>query len=254
MLLLVCALLLLLFVALPLSATVVATPLRDIWAALNDAEVDRAMALSFGAGLVATILGALLGVPLAYLLARERLPYPNVVQTLLDLPLTLPHTAAGVALLVVFGRRGIVGAPASAFGLRFADTPAGIVVGMAFVSVPFLVSGATEAFRLIDPEIELVAQLDGASSWQAFLLVTLPLARRGILAGALSMWARGISEFGAVVVLAYHPRTVPVVVYERIIGLGLDEARAVTVLLIAAAVLVAGTLRLLSSGLERLTR
>jgi molybdate/tungstate transport system permease protein len=110
--------------------------------------------------------------------------------------------------------------------VQFVDDVPGIVVGMLFVSLPFLVNAAREAFAQVDPELERQAETMGASRWQAFRYVTLPLARRGILAGALLMWGRGISEFGAVIILAYHPKIVPVLVYERFAGFGLAAARS----------------------------
>ncbi len=109
---------------------------------------------------------------------------------------------------------------------------------MAFVGLPFLVNAAREAFALVDPEYELAALADGASPWQAFWHVTLPQAWRGVLTGALMMWARGVSEFGAVVILAYHPKVVPVLVYERFEGFGLAAAQPVAVVLIVSALLV----------------
>jgi molybdate/tungstate transport system permease protein len=109
---------------------------------------------------------------------------------------------------------------------------------MLFVSLPYLVNGSREAFELIDPELERVAETEGASRWQAFFFITIPLAWRGILASALMMWGRGISEFGAIIILAYHPRIIPVLVYERFIGFGLDAALPVAVVLIMASLIV----------------
>ena len=123
-------------------------------------------------------------------------------------------------------------------GLSFVDQLPGIVVGMLFVSLPFLVNAAREAFALVDPELERAAEVEGASRWQAFSLITLPIAWRGVMAGALMMWGRGISEFGAVVILAYHPKTIPVMVYERFSGFGLDAAQPVATILILASLLV----------------
>ena len=114
---------------------------------------------------------------------------------------------------------------------------------MMFVSLPYLVNASRDAFALVDEEMERVALIDGASAWQAFWLVTLPQAWRGVAGGTLMMWARGISEFGAVVILAYHPKIVPVLVYERFEGFGLKAALPVAVLLILAAVIVFGLLR-----------
>jgi molybdate/tungstate transport system permease protein len=109
---------------------------------------------------------------------------------------------------------------------------------MAFVGLPFLVNAARDAFAQLEPEYEQAALADGASHWQAFLWISLPLAWRGVLTGALMMWARGVSEFGAVVILAYHPKVVPVLVYERFEGFGLAAAQPVAVLLIVSALLV----------------
>jgi molybdate/tungstate transport system permease protein len=117
-------------------------------------------------------------------------------------------------------------------GVVFTDNFSGIVVGMLFVSLPFLVNLSRESFALVDEELERVALIDGATPWQAFWYVLLPQAWRGVLAGALMMWARGISEFGAVVILAYHPKIVPVLVFERFEGFGLVAAQPVAALLV----------------------
>jgi len=164
----------------------------------------------------------------------------------INLPVVVPHTAAGIALLLVFGRQGLVGKFLYPLGVTFTDNLAGIVVAMLFVSVSFLVTASREAFAMVDKELELVAFSDGASPWQAFWYVTLPLAWRGIASGALMMWARGISEFGAVVILAYHPKVAPVLVFERFNGFGLDAALPVAVILVGVALLVFGSLRWLA--------
>lgn len=236
---------LLLFILLPvLSILLHATP-DTFWQAFNDPEVRRAIGLTFGAAAIATALGTLCGVPLAYLLARRRFRGKRLVEALVNLPIVIPHTAAGVALLLVFGRRGILGAWLQPLGLSFTDNLAGIVVAMCFVSLPFLVNLSREAIAQVDSELEAVALADGASLWQAFARVTLPLALRGILSGMVMMWARGISEFGAVVILAYHPKIAPVLIYERFEGFGLSSALPTAVVLMLAALLVFSLLRVL---------
>lgn len=229
---------LLAFIILPLASTLLGTTPEQFWLALGDAEVLRSITLTFGAAAVATALAALTGVPLAYLLARRPFRGKRLVEALVNLPVIIPHTAAGVALLLVFGRRGLLGGWLEPLGLAFTDTFGGIVVGMAFVSLPFLVNMSRESFALVDDELERVALIDGATAWGAFWHVTLPLAWRGVLGGALMMWARGISEFGAVVILAYHPKIVPVLVYERFNGFGLEAAHPVATLLILVAIAV----------------
>jgi molybdate/tungstate transport system permease protein len=236
--------LLLLFIILPLVSTLLGTSPEQFWLALTDPEVQSSIGLTFGAAGAATALTLLTGVPLAYLLARRRFHGKRLVEALINLPIVIPHTAAGVALLLVFGRRGLLGQWLTPLGVTFTDNFGGIVVGMLFVSLPFLVNMSREAFGLIDEELERVALIDGASAWQAFWHVTLPLAWRGVLGGAVMMWARGISEFGAVVILAYHPKIVPVLVYERFNGFGLGAATPVATLLIIVAIVVFVFLRL----------
>ena len=237
--------LLLLFVLLPLLNTLVRTPVRALWETLANAEVSASLGLTFYAAAWATVLAMFTGVPLAYLLVRHEFSGERWVEGVINLPIVVPHTAAGIALLTVFGRQAPIGRAMSVVGLRFTDDVPGIVVGMLFVSLPFLVNAAREAFAMIDPELERVAQTMGASRWQAFLYVTLPLAWRGIMAGAVMMWGRGISEFGAIVILAYHPKIIPVLVYERFSGFGLNAALPVTVILILASLFVFVLLQIL---------
>ena len=202
------------------------------------------MRLTFGAAAAATGLAIVGGVPLAYMLARNQFPGKRLVEAIVDLPIVVPHTAAGIALLMVFGSRGVLGQPLAALGIFFTDSPLGIIVAMLFVSLPYLVNMSREAFAMVDRELEMTALVEGASEWQAFFLVTLPLAWRGVVSGALMMWARGISEFGAVVIIAYNPKIVPVLIYERFEGFGLSVALPVAALLILTAFVVFFVLRL----------
>jgi len=236
--------LLLLFVILPLISILFGTGLGDFLLAFTDPEVMRSIGLTFSAGATATLLALFTGVPLAYLLARRSFSGRQLVEALMNLPIIIPHTAAGVALLLVFGRRGLLGRWLAPLGVTFTDNFGGIVIGMLFVSLPFLVNLSRESFALIDEELERAALIDGASPWQAFSHVALPQAWRGVLAGALMMWARGISEFGAVVILAYHPKIVPVLVFERFTGFGLAAAQPVAALLVLMALVIFIFLRL----------
>ena len=237
--------LLLLFIILPLVSTLLGTTPDRFWLALTDPEVLRSFGLTFGAAAAATGLALLTGVPLAYLLARRQFRGKRWVEVLVNLPVIIPHTAAGVALLLVFGRRGLLGQWLTPLGVTFTDNFGGIVVGMLFVSLPFLVNMSREAFALVDEELERVALIDGASAWQAFWHVTLPLAGRGVMGGAVMMWARGISEFGAVVILAYHPKIAPVLIFERFEGFGLASALPTAVVMVLAALVVFTILRLI---------
>jgi molybdate/tungstate transport system permease protein len=236
--------LLVIFVVLPLVSTLLSTTPAEFIKSFGDPEVLQSIGLTFGAAAIATALAMVTGVPLAYLLARRKFTGKRLVEAIINLPVVIPHTAAGIALLLVFGRRGLLGQWFSPLGITFTDNIAGIVVAMLFVSLPFLVNLSRESFALVDEEFEKVALIDGASQWQAFFTVTLPLAWRGVLGGAVMMWARGISEFGAVVILAYHPKIVPVLVFERFEGYGLDAAQPIALLLILVALVVFISLRL----------
>jgi molybdate/tungstate transport system permease protein len=240
--------LLVVYVLLPLLATLLGSTPAGLWLALNDPQIRRSTGLTFSAALLATLIALTGGVPLAYLLARYSFPAKGLVEGLVNLPIVIPHTAAGVALLMVFGRQGLLGRYLAPLGITFTDNLGGIVVAMLFVSLPYLVNTSREAFALVDRELESVALTDGASPSQAFWHVTLPQAWRGVFAGALMMWARGISEFGAVVILAYHPKIMPVLVYERFEGFGLGAALPAAVILILTVLVVFSVLRWVFKG------
>ena len=241
-------LLIFLFIVIPLAKMIFssASDAQVLWETILDPEVTGAIGLTLYAALIATLVGFLLGIPLAYLLARFNFAGKRLIEGLIDVPIVVPHTAAGIALLFVFGRNFMVGKAFDAIGIQFIDSMAGIVIAMLFVSIPFLIDSAKEGFKKVDVRLEKVARTLGASPWQAFFRISFPLAWRSILAGNIMMWARGISEFGAVIILAYHPMIAPVLVYERFETYGLDYARPIAVLLILVSVLVFIVLRTLA--------
>ena len=222
----------LLFIGVPLLKMVLSSTPAVLWRTLIESEVKDSILLTLYCALLATVVGTLLGVPLAYLLARHEFHGKRIVEGLLDIPVVVPHSAAGIALLFVFGRRFFLGRAFHAAGIDFVGEIAGIVIAMLFVSVPFLMNAAKDGFRSVDVRLENVARTLGASPWQTFLRISLPLSWRTILSGAGMMWARGISEFGAVLILTYHPTVSPILVYERFESFGLDHARPVAVLLV----------------------
>jgi molybdate/tungstate transport system permease protein len=196
------------------------------------ADVRSAIWLSLqSAGATAAVAGVL-GIPLAYLLAHSHRWYGRVIQALVDLPLAVPHTVAGIALLFVFGRKGLVGALTKPIGLEFWGTEAGIIIAMLFVSVPFMVNSARLGFEAVDPRLQKVARTLGVAPLEVFYRVDLPLAWRGILTGLVLTYARSISEIGSVMVLAYYPMTAPVKIYDLYLQTGLRESSAMAVLLL----------------------
>jgi molybdate/tungstate transport system permease protein len=232
------SLLIVFFVLFPLTKIVFLSDKTALWQSLKDLAVIKSILLTLYAALITTIIGFILGVPLAYILARYNFPLKGLVDGLINLPIVVPHTAAGIALLFVFGRNFLLGQWFGKIGIQFVDSLAGIIIAMLFVSVPFLVNSAKDGFRKVDIRLENVARTLGASPWQVFRRVTFPLAWRSILAGTLMMWARGISEFGAVIILTYYPMVTSTLIYERFASYGLTQAIPVAAILIIICALI----------------
>jgi molybdate/tungstate transport system permease protein len=193
----------LLFLFIPLLKTMFSCSPQTLWDTLLKQEVYSSILLTIYAALIATLLGLFLGVPLAYILARYEFRGKRFLEGFIDVPIVVPHTAAGVALLFVFGSNFVLGGLLNGVGLGFARSVTGIVFAMMFVSVPFLIDSAKEGFKSVDVRMEKVARTLGASPWSSFFRVSLPLAWRSIFSGSVLMWARGFSEFGAVYIISY---------------------------------------------------
>ena len=237
--------LLLLFLVAPLAELVARGGSSGVSRLASDVELRSALALTAGCAVGATLLGVLGGTPIAWLLSRRTFRGRALLAAVLDLPLLIPHPVAGIALLLVFGRESAAGRAALAAGLRIVGTPLGIVCAMLFVSVPLFISGARESFARVDRRYESVARTLGDDAWRVFRRVTLPLSGRGILAAAIVMWARAVSEFGAIVILTYNPKTVSVLSYDRFTTFGLPEALPVAAVLAILAIVPLTLLRAL---------
>ena len=243
--------LLMLFIVGPLLRLVVEAGPMSLTRAFGDAEVRASILLTLGAATAATLVGLLLGLPLAWALARRNFPGKRLVQGLVDLPVVIPHPVAGIALLLFLGRRSALGGTLAELGVEIVNHVPGIVAAMAFVSIPILVSGAREAFAGIDPRLEKVARTLGDAPVTAFRRVTLPLARRGIIAASLLAWARAVSEFGAVVILTYNPKAASVLIFDRFTTDGLPGALPAALALLLVALGVFLIVRLLQRGETR---
>ncbi len=206
------------------------------WSGLSQAwgepALMEAIMLSMEAALLATMLSLLVALPLGYFLARTKFPGKQLVEAIIDLPIVVPHVVAGIALLMVFGRHGIIGAPLDEMGLRMTDAMGGIVVAMMFVSSPFLINHAREGFENVDPRLEYVAMGLGASRARALFTVSIPMSKRGIFVGATMCWARAISEFGAVIMIAYFPMIAPTYIYSEYLQYGLDRSAPAAALML----------------------
>ena len=225
----------LLFLLAPLAQLIASGGASGAAKLFGDGELRSSLALTALTATAATLLGIAGGTPLAYLLERRRFRGRTALAALLDLPLLVPHPVAGIALLLVLGRQSAVGGALLALGLRIVSAPAGIVAAMLFVSAPLYISAAREAFARVDPRYEKVARTLGDPPWRAFRRVTLPLSMRGLIAAAIVMLARAVSEFGAIVVLAYNPKVASVLSYDRFTGYGLSEALPVAAILVLLA-------------------
>jgi molybdate/tungstate transport system permease protein len=236
---------LVLFVVGPLLRLLVESSPQSLEQALGDPELRASIVLTVVTASAATLLAAVLGIPLAYFLARRSFPGRRIVQGLIDLPVVVPHPVAGIALLLFLGRRSPLGGALARVGLEFVSHVPGIIAAMLFVSAPILVSGAREAFRGVDPQLERVARTLGDTSWSAFRRVTLPLAARGILAGSILAWARSVSEFGSIVILTYNPKVASIFIFDRFTAFGLHAAVPAAVILLLVALMVFVVVRVL---------
>ncbi|WP_405087791.1 ABC transporter permease [Microbispora sp. NBC_01389] len=206
------------FLVLPLAGLLIRAPWSTLLQRLAEPQVLEALRLSLLCATAATAVCVLLGVPLAWLLARVEFPGRRVARALVTVPLVLPPVVGGVALLLVLGRRGLAGQwLESAFGITLPFTTAGVVVAEAFVAMPFLVISVEGALRGADRRFEEAAATLGASRWTVFRRVTLPLVMPGVVAGAVLCWARALGEFGATITFAGNfpgtTRTMPLAVY-----------------------------------------
>jgi len=225
------------------------------WPALRQPLVVDALKLTGITSLISVSVALLLGTPLAWLLARRSFPGQHLVEILIDLPLVLPPVVAGVALLMAFGRNGLLGSDLRLLGLEIPFTTTAVVMAQLFVSVPFYVRGALLGFRLVPLDVEEAAAIDGASTWGTFRHVTLPLALPGIISGAILCWARAVSEFGATLMfagnIAGRTQTMPLAIMTAM-ETDLNSALALAVLLVVASALVLVVSRLFTA--ERLER
>jgi molybdate/tungstate transport system permease protein len=235
----------LLFIVGPVAGLVGAGGARGVASLGSDSELRQSLLLTALTATTATLLGIAGGTPIAYVLARRTFRGKAFLAAIMDLPLVIPHPVAGIALLLVLGRGSAVGSALYSAGLRIAGSPAGIICAMLFVSAPLYVSAAREAFARVDARFEAVARTLGDDAWRAFRRVTLPLASRGLTAAAIVMWARAVSEFGAIVILTYNPKVASVLSYDRFTAFGLNEALPVAAVLVLLALVPLAALRAL---------
>lgn len=250
---LVPAAVLVVFLLLPLAAMV--------WRAAEESRgpsaqatqtLRAALTLSLWTSLLALGVAVALGTPLAYVLARRKFRGAVLVDTLVDLPIVLPPAVAGIALLMAFGRNGVVGRWLDAVGIAVGFTPAAVVLAQVFVAVPFFVRAAKGGFARIDRDLEEAAADLGASPARVFRTVTLPLAAPSLAAGVVLAWARALGEFGATIMFAGsfpgRTQTMPLAIYGRFGAGDLQSALLLSMVLLSASLCVLLGVRLLGRG------
>ncbi len=225
----------LVFLSIPIVALFLRISPNNLLENLSQPNVLQAIGLSLITTLISTLIIILGGTPLAYSQARGQFRFNRLIDTLIDLPLVLPPAVAGIALLMAFGRRGVLGGVLSDLGIHIAFTPLAVIIVQVFVAAPFYIKSATLGFSNIDQELEQSAALDGASSPQIFRFLTIPLSWSALLGGSVMSWARALGEFGATIIFAGNfpgrTQTMPLAIY---IGfeLDLDIALTLSVILI----------------------
>ena len=223
----------LLFIAIPIAAIFLRTSLTDFFTNLNKLQVIQTINLSLQTSLATTAITWIVGTPVAYLLAQPRFRFYRFVDTLIDLPTVLPPAVAGVALLMAFGRRGILGPVLAEMGINLPFTTISVIMAQTFISAPFYIKAATIGFAGINSELKQAAALDGANRWQIFRYIILPLSWMALLSGSVMTWARALGEFGATIIFAGNfpgrTQTMPLAIY---IGFELELNVALTLAII----------------------
>ncbi len=243
----IASVLMLLFIVAPMLGLIFTVKFPAMYETIKDKEVINSIRLTILISLIATLLSSIGAIPLAYLLARKNFIFKKFVLGIIDLPIVIPHSAAGIAILGVLSRDSLLGEFASKLGIDFIGNPIGIGIAMAFVSVPFLINSAKDGFISVPLEYEKMAQNLGASPLKVFFSVSLPLAKRNIFSGLIMMFSRGLSEFGAVVIIAYYPMVTPVLIFDRFNNFGLQYAKPAALLFIVVTLLLFIFLRYLSN-------
>ncbi len=221
-----------------MAMTELANPAHLIEVAASSVVIESIL-LTFCAGANAVLFLVLFGTPLAYVLSRSHPSrFKGIIESIVDLPLILPHTVAGLLVYLLFMRRGWLGAPLSDIGLAFEDAYPGTVIAMLFVASPFYINTMREGFEKVPIHLENVARTLGAGTLTTFRTVTLPLSLRHMYSGAILAWGRAIGEFAGVVMIAYYPFIISTLIYYTFTTEGIRVSRSIafTVILVSLAV------------------
>jgi molybdate/tungstate transport system permease protein len=241
-----CGIVIMAFIILPLIQLLTSPSVGMLRDSIGDRDVVRSIWLSIYTAGLAALISFALGTPLAFLLARHDFRGKRLVEGIIDLPIAIPHPVVGIAILSVAGKNHFFGQILAELGVRIMGSVTGIVTVLTFVGIPFYLNAAKAGFEAISPRLEKVSRSLGASMFGTFARITFPLAWRSMLIGIIMCSARAISEFGAVVIVAYHPMIAPVLIYERFEAYGLKYSQPVAVWLVSISLILFLLLRILT--------
>jgi len=239
------------FILFPLFEMVAQPSLASLWETAADKDVRFSIFLSVATAGAAALIALLLGTPLAYLLARHQFRGKRLLESVIDLPIMIPHPVVGIAILGIAGRNHWLGHAMQQVGIQIMGTVTGLVTVLTFVGLPFYINTAKAGFEAIPERLENVSRSLGASTAATFFRVTLPLGWRSMVVGMIMCTARAVSEFGAVVIVAYHPMVAPVMIYERFTAYGLKYSQPVAVWLILVCLFLFLLLRIFSNPTKK---
>ncbi len=249
-----CSLAFVLLLLLPLYAIFwQSLPHGALFSALRLPIARDALRLSLITTAIALGITVLLGTPVAYLLARYRFPGYGLLDSIIDLPMVLPPSVAGLGLLIAFGRRGLLGGPLEALGITLPFTTIAVVMAQCFVAAPFYIKAAKAGFAGVDRELEMVAATFGSSGWHTFTRITVPLAFPSLLGGMVMMWSRALGEFGATIFFAGNrqgiTQTIPLAIFQEEQASHFDTALAMSAVLVCVSFIILITVKSLTARL-----
>ncbi len=213
--------------------------------AIKDSEVICSILVSLKAAFTATIISLILGIPLAYILARYDFKGKNIIEAIVDIPMAIPHSVIGIMILTFICGTSI-GTLLKNFGITIVDNFWGIVIVMIYVGIPFMVNSVRDGFIMVDEELEYVSRTLGASKIRTFADISLPLVKNNVISGSILTFARGISEVGAILIIAYFPKTAPVLILDRFNEYGLSASEPIAVIMITISIFLFAVFRLFS--------
>jgi len=221
-----------LFIIVPIGYLFIGVSIKDIIVSLKERDIINALFISFFSATCATLFGIVLGVPAGYFIARYKFRGRSLIESITNLPIVVPHVAVGIIFLNLLSKGQPLGRLFAFWGITFIDTLYGIAVVMSFVSISYIITSSIVGFRSVNTELELTARTLGASTLFTLKKITLPLVLPYILRGAILAFARALSEVGAVLIIAYYPKTAPILLYEKFENYGFNSAKPIAVIII----------------------